>query len=114
MRLEEYWGYILIVPSGKYRSGSEVYEDDLDGVFGCVINGTIASFDTDIRTALHLALPPFLPLKTWHVPMVAEEDFPEGEEDDDDEEGSVVVIEGREGFVNGLELARILGEILET
>jgi hypothetical protein len=40
-------------------------------------------------------------------------DFPEGEEDDDDEEGSVVVTEGREGFVSGLELARILGDILE-
>lgn len=45
--------------------------------------------------------------------MVTEEDFPEGEEDDDDEEGSVVVTEGREGFVNTLELSRILGDILE-
>jgi hypothetical protein len=45
--------------------------------------------------------------------MVTEADFPEGEEDDDDEEGSVVVIEGREGFVSGLELALILGGILE-
>jgi hypothetical protein len=54
-----------------------------------------------------------LPTRTWHVPTVTEEDFPEGEEDDDDEEGSVVVTEGREGFVSGLELARILGDILE-
>jgi hypothetical protein len=54
-----------------------------------------------------------LPSDTWHVPAVTEEDFPEGEEDDDDEEGSVVVMEGREGFVSGLELARILGDILE-
>jgi Fungal specific transcription factor domain len=68
----------------------------------------------DKWTALHLSLPPFLPAKTWYVPMVTEDDFPEGEEDDDDEEGSVVVIEGREGFINGLELARILGDILET
>ena len=66
-----------------------------------------------IRTALHLSLPPFLPKVTWHVPTVTAEDFPEGEEDDDDEEGSVVVTEGREGFVSGLELSRILGDILE-
>jgi Fungal specific transcription factor domain len=65
------------------------------------------------RTALHLSLPPFLPLGTWHVRTVTEEDFPEGEEDDDDEEGSVVVTEGKQGFVSGLELARILGDILE-
>lgn len=45
--------------------------------------------------------------------MVTAEDFPEGEEDDDDEEGSVVVIEGREGFVSGLALSRILAELLE-
>ena len=44
---------------------------------------------------------------------MTEDDFPEGEEDDDDEEGSVVVTEGREGFVSGLQLARILGDILE-
>jgi len=62
---------------------------------------------------LHLSLPPFLPIGTWHVQTVTEEDFPEGEEDDDDEEGSVVVTEGREGFVHGLELSRILGEMLE-
>ena len=68
---------------------------------------------TETRTALHLSLSPFLPNKTWHVPVVTEEDFPEGEEDDDDEEGSVVVTEGREGFVSGLKLARILGDILE-
>ena len=54
-----------------------------------------------------------MPSSTWYVPTVTEEDFPEGEEDDDDEEGSVVVMEGREGFVSGLELARILGDILE-
>ena len=65
------------------------------------------------RTALHLSLPPFLPKATWYVPMVIEEDFPEGEEDDDDEEGSVVVTEGRECFAIGLELACILGDILE-
>jgi hypothetical protein len=47
------------------------------------------------------------------VPLVAEDDFPEGEEDDDDEEGSVVVTEGREGFVHGLELSRILADMLE-
>ena len=47
-------------------------------------------------------MPPFLPLSTWHVPMVEVDDFPEGEEDDDDEEGSVAVIEGKEGFVAGL------------
>jgi hypothetical protein len=45
--------------------------------------------------------------------MVAADDFPEGEEDDDDEEGSVAVIEGKEGFVSGLELSRILAELLE-
>jgi len=56
---------------------------------------------------------PILPSDAWHVPTVTAEDFPEGEEDDDDEEGSVVVTEGREGFVNGLELSRILGDILE-
>jgi len=79
-----------------------------------VINGRFSSLSrTNRRTALHLALPPFLPVNTWNVPMVTEEDFPEGEEDDNDEEGSVVVIEGREGFVSGLELARILGDILE-
>lgn len=54
-----------------------------------------------------------MPLRTWHVPLVSEEDFPEGEEDDDDEEGSVVVTEGREGFVSGLELSRILADMLE-
>ena len=62
---------------------------------------------------MHLSLPPFLPIGTWHVPTVTEKDFPESEEDDDDEEGSVVVMEGREGFVSGLELSRILGDILE-
>jgi len=45
--------------------------------------------------------------------MVAADDFPEGEEDDDDEEGSVAVIEGKEGFVAGLELSRILADLLE-
>jgi hypothetical protein len=54
-----------------------------------------------------------VPIGTWHVPLVAEDDFPEGEEDDDDEEGSVVVTEGREGFVHGLELSRILADMLE-
>ena len=66
-----------------------------------------------VRTALHLSLPPFLPSNTWYIPMVTEDDFPEGEEDDNDEQGSVVVIEGREGFVNGLQLTRILADILE-
>jgi hypothetical protein len=45
--------------------------------------------------------------------MVEADDFPEGEEDDDDEEGSVAVIEGKEGFVAGLELSRILADLLE-
>ena len=45
--------------------------------------------------------------------MVAADDFPEGEEDDDDEEGSVAVTEGKEGFIAGLELSRILAELLE-
>jgi Fungal specific transcription factor domain len=75
--------------------------------------GLFALVILNCRTALHLSLSPFLPLKTWQVPMVTEDDFPEGEEDDDDEEGSVVVTEGREGFVNALELSRILGDILE-
>jgi hypothetical protein len=78
-----------------------------------VTNGKSICDRVNIRTALHLSLPPFLPLSTWHVPAVTEEDFPEGEEDDDDEEGSVVVTEGREGFVSGLELSMILGDILE-
>jgi hypothetical protein len=58
-------------------------------------------------------MPPFIASSTWHVPPVEEEDFPEGEEDDDDEEGSVVVMEGREGFVSGVDLSRILAHILE-
>jgi hypothetical protein len=108
-----FWDYILIVRNGGYRFGRGDYGEDLVGDYGCAINGFIFVGFANGRTALHLSLPPFLPTGTWHIPAVTEEDFPEGEEDDDDEEGSVVVTEGREGFVSGLELARILGDILE-
>jgi len=109
------WGYTWIVQSGGSRFGRGDCVGDWDGDCGCVINGRpdFWSLVDPVRTALHLSLPPFLPIGTWHVPLVAEDDFPEGEEDDDDEEGSVIVTEGREGFVYGLELSRILADMLE-
>ena len=114
VRLGEFWGCILIVQNGGYQCGNEDCADAWDGVYGCAISGLTPFMSCSYnRTALHLSLPPFLPSDTWHVPAVTEDDFPEGEEDDDDEEGSVVVTEGREGFVSGLQLARILGDILE-
>jgi hypothetical protein len=111
----EYLDYILIVTIGESLCGKEDWGDDLGGDYGCVINGDFLSLGSNwlSRTALHLSLPPFIPKNTWHVPTVTAEDFPEGEEDDNDEEGSVVVTEGREGFSSGLELSRILGDILE-